>query len=209
MAGFEFWRDLQVQFRDLEGRAHHNFHAMLCRGEWSCSGGPSDRVERESVQTQFSALATWAGAALQPRSANPLGIWLDALRTRSPYFHSQTGSSVDEDGVVVEDPVGGYIERPCAASTELCITLHAEAFVLSQKSSGGLFPTPLGRNIDLLSKECGWGIVDLAKATGLSEKLIRGHKKNGKRARNSTLKEYADAFSEKLGRPVVVADLEK
>jgi hypothetical protein len=61
-------------------------------------------------------------------------------------------------------------------------------------------------NIDTLRRECGWSLDELAEATGLDHKLVRGHVK-GKGAHPSTLKTYADAFSEKLGRTVSVADL--
>jgi hypothetical protein len=69
------------------------------------------------------------------------------------------------------------------------------------------YKTPLARNIDNLRKECGWSLDDLSKTTGHDKKLILGHLQ-GKGAYPSTLKAYADAFSEKLGRPVLVADLD-
>jgi len=47
---------------------------------------------------------------------------------------------------------------------------------------------------------------ELANATGFDKKLVLGHV-NGKGAYPSTLKKYADVFSEKLGRTVSVADL--
>jgi hypothetical protein len=67
--------------------------------------------------------------------------------------------------------------------------------------------TALGRNINRLRRECGWTFNDLAKATDLDKKLILGHVNKGKGINPSTLRTYADAFSEKLGRSVTVAEL--
>ena len=68
--------------------------------------------------------------------------------------------------------------------------------------------TRLGRNIDRLRKECGWSYDDLAKATDLDKKLILGHVNDGKGAYPKTLETYARTFTEKMGRPVTVAELE-
>jgi hypothetical protein len=76
-------------------------------------------------------------------------------------------------------------------------------------SSAKNYKTALGRNIDLLRKECGWSFDDLAKATRLDKKLSLGHVNNGRGAHPSTLETYASTFSEKLGRIIAVADLEK
>ena len=73
------------------------------------------------------------------------------------------------------------------------------------KTRGG---TPLGRNLDRLRRECGWSFDEMAIATGLDKKLILGHVNKGKNAHPSTLATYARTFTEKLGRPVTVADLE-
>jgi hypothetical protein len=70
------------------------------------------------------------------------------------------------------------------------------------------YKTALGRNIDKWRKECGWSLDELAKRTGFDKKLILGHVNDGKRARPSTVKAYAEAFSKKLSRPVTVAELE-
>jgi hypothetical protein len=62
-------------------------------------------------------------------------------------------------------------------------------------------------NIDRFRKECGWSFDQLAAVTELDKKLILGHVNHGKRAHPSTLKAYADAFSEKMGRAVTVEEL--
>jgi hypothetical protein len=71
-----------------------------------------------------------------------------------------------------------------------------------------VYKTALGRNIDLLRKECGWSFDDLAVATGLDKTLILGHVNKGKGAHPSTLERYATTFTQKLGREVTVAELE-
>jgi hypothetical protein len=68
--------------------------------------------------------------------------------------------------------------------------------------------TALGRNVDRLRKECGWTFDDLATATDLDRTSVLGHVNKGRGARPSTLTAYADAFTEKLGRPVTVVELE-
>ena len=68
--------------------------------------------------------------------------------------------------------------------------------------------TALARNIDRLRKECGWSFDDLAEVTDLDKKLVLGHVSGGKGAHPKTLQRYAQTFTEKLGRPVTVAELE-
>ena len=67
--------------------------------------------------------------------------------------------------------------------------------------------TVLGRNIDRLRNECGWSFDELAKAIELDKKALLAHVNKGATPRPSTLKTYADAFSEKLGRTVTVAEI--
>lgn len=77
--------------------------------------------------------------------------------------------------------------------------------VVPSKTRGA---TPLGRNLDRLRRECGWSFDEMAIATELDKKLILGHINKGKNAHPSTIATYARTFTEKLGRPVTVADLE-
>jgi hypothetical protein len=72
-----------------------------------------------------------------------------------------------------------------------------------QKSYG----SPMGRNLDRLRLESGWSFDDMAKATEIDKKLILGHVNKGKKAYPSTLATYARVFTEKLGRPITVAEL--
>jgi hypothetical protein len=67
----------------------------------------------------------------------------------------------------------------------------------------------LGPNIDRLREECGWSFDKLSEKTGLDRRLIIGHAREGKGARVSTLKVYAEAFSRELGRRISVTDLHK
>ena len=69
--------------------------------------------------------------------------------------------------------------------------------------------TPLGRNLERLRKECGWSFDEIAVTTELDKKLILGHINKVKQLHPRTLATYARAFTEKLGRPITVADLER
>jgi hypothetical protein len=62
--------------------------------------------------------------------------------------------------------------------------------------------------LNRLRLECGWSFEDMAKATDIDKKLILGHVNKGKNPRPSTRATYASAFTERLGRPVTVAELE-
>jgi hypothetical protein len=48
----------------------------------------------------------------------------------------------------------------------------------------------------------------MAKATEIDKKLTLGHVNKGKKANPDTIAAYASTFTEKLGRPVTVAELE-
>jgi len=48
----------------------------------------------------------------------------------------------------------------------------------------------------------------LKEVTDLDKKLVLGHVSGGKGAHPKTLQRYAQTFTEKLGRPVTVAELE-
>lgn len=63
-------------------------------------------------------------------------------------------------------------------------------------------------NINRHRKNCGWSINDLSDKAKIERKLVQAHL-HGKHTPNwSTLKKYADAFTEGLGKPVTVEDLE-
>lgn len=83
-----------------------------------------------------------------------------------------------------------------------------EFIVLDSRTAPIEIPPSVGRNIDRLRKECGWGFNELAESTGLEKKLILGHVNKGKGIRPKTPKKYADAFTEGLERKVTVAELE-
>jgi hypothetical protein len=69
--------------------------------------------------------------------------------------------------------------------------------------------TAIGRNITMLRMECGWSLDHLASQTGIDKKSILSHVNKGVRPIPRILKEYADAFSKKLGRKITAPDLEK
>lgn len=69
--------------------------------------------------------------------------------------------------------------------------------------------TRIGRNINILRKECGWSFDELAKKTLIDKKSILSHVNKGARPIPRILKEYAQAFSKELGRRITAPDLEK
>ena len=70
------------------------------------------------------------------------------------------------------------------------------------------YKTALGRNIDRLRKECGWSFDELSVASTVDKKSILRHVNAGGGAYPRTVKAYADAFTERLGRTVTPAELE-
>jgi len=69
-------------------------------------------------------------------------------------------------------------------------------------------PSTIGRNIDLLRKECGLTFDELAELTEQSKQAVWAHVNKGVRPHISTLPRYADTFSRKLGRKVTIEELE-
>ena len=69
--------------------------------------------------------------------------------------------------------------------------------------------TAIGRNIDILRKECGWSFDVLAARTLIDKKSILSHVNKGVRPTPRILAEYAQAFTRALGRTITAPDLEK
>jgi hypothetical protein len=86
---------------------------------------------------------------------------------------------------------------------EVVANLEPVAHASTRKVANG----PLARNLDRLMTECGWSYDDCVRASGVDKTLIIDHVKHGAKANPGTLKKYATAFSEKLKRPIEVAEL--
>jgi hypothetical protein len=67
--------------------------------------------------------------------------------------------------------------------------------------------TAIGRNIERLRTECGWSLDKLAEETGIDKKSILSHLNKGVIPIPRILKEYAQAFTRELGRPITAPDL--
>lgn len=65
----------------------------------------------------------------------------------------------------------------------------------------------IGDRIERLRLDCGWSVEDLAAQVKLKESSVDNHRKHRSQPRGRTLQEYARVFSEKLGRPITVAEL--
>jgi hypothetical protein len=103
------------------GRAALDGVAVRCH---YCFAGPADPTTLQSLEDQWSALATLGAVATGQADSSRHG-WLDLLRTRSAYSRRLTGPSFDE-GEAVEAPAW-LIKQLCRASTELCLLLEGEA----------------------------------------------------------------------------------
>ena len=67
----------------------------------------------------------------------------------------------------------------------------------------------IGQNIDRLRKECGWSFEHLAEKTGIDKKAILSHRHGKHKPNPKTLKEYAQAFTKELHRPITANNLEE
>jgi ribosome-binding protein aMBF1 (putative translation factor) len=76
------------------------------------------------------------------------------------------------------------------------------------RSKTGVTGTRISANIDERRIECGWSQHQLAEKVGLDKKLVFSHL-HGSTPHPKTLKEYAQAFTTELGRPVTANDLKK
>ncbi len=178
-------------------------------GIWNYSDGVS-----ENFLERVRLCVAEAGRALPdyPKSTDAEDFWLHRL-----YLNLLKHNS---DQLFAATREGGMIHSVCVASATFCSRLEREALAQSEPSSmmerrsaqnsdktvkrNGA----IGRNITRLRKECGWSLDQLARKTGIDKKLILSHVNKGARPIPRILKEYADAFSEKLGRKITAPDLE-
>jgi len=65
----------------------------------------------------------------------------------------------------------------------------------------------IAQNIEKLRRECGWSFDQLAAKTGIDKKLVLSHVQGKHRPVPRTQREYAQAFSKELNRPITANDL--
>ena len=126
-ADYAFWRDLEVQFRDL-------IHSIRLVATWYGGhpahwsrisfDGSTDKRERKRLLALFEASAESAARAAGARS-NTVEGWLNLLRKESPHF-STFHSTHKENGVDVHSE-GGWIQHLALASAEYCIVCRNRA----------------------------------------------------------------------------------
>jgi hypothetical protein len=233
-----FWRDLAERFRALQvtyGMLRADWIYRVgsgLPGEWRLAGAES------SAAIQFDTLAIRAACALfPPGNSNMRDAWLEVLRTRTISFRYED-QRVEQNGDGSEGAcyLTGTILSLLGASADQCseregkeaeaetlrrieqlrIASHAEEPEAVVQATGDAereplrksFPTPLGRNLDRLRRECGWSFAEMASATEVSKQLILGHVNKGRNANPATVARYASGFTDRLGRPVTVAELE-
>jgi DNA-binding XRE family transcriptional regulator len=182
-------------------------------GLWMLSDGLS-----ENFQARVRTLACRAGITLDcPTGCDAEDFWFDRL------FRNLLEN--DSDQLFAASKKGGVIPRLCLASATFCARLEKEALgkgasevareagtrtsdATSGETTSGKRRTDVGRKIDTLRKECGWSFEKLARETGIDKKLILSHVNKGTKPRPRILREYAQAFSRKLGRTIIAPDLE-
>jgi hypothetical protein len=233
-----FWRDLAERFRALQAtyRALRADWIYIVGsgspGEWRLAGAESP------ASIQFDTLAIRAACALFPAgSSNMRDAWLEVLRTKTTSFrYEDQRVEQNDDGSEGACYLTGTILSLAGASADQCseregrereaetrrrfdqlrTTSHEkESDAVAQATREAeregvkkLFPTTLGRNIDRLRRECGWSFAEMASATDVSKQLILGHVNHGRKANPATVARYANGFTDRLGRPVTVAELE-
>jgi hypothetical protein len=143
MVDSKFWLDLAKQFDAID-----------------CSGLQIDFEHREdgtnqniqfyidsyddahwSAKTAFNAVASTAGLAKDPRSNNPVGLWIDFLINRVVRFPQELGVTH------LHTPDGEFrwrrlsIQNPCKVSMTACYELHMDALQAKQEEPIGFAPT--------------------------------------------------------------------
>jgi hypothetical protein len=230
MADSSFWVQAAERFRRLQppgperGEPQRASHNGLCAWwnpeEWD-SGEPykffndgHDLEANQNIERLFRITAESAAVEMghAPGEA-AVFAWLDRLRLSGLYVQA----FVDDTQIM---------HRICDTSAEYCVICEGEAKAAIRDAPTSVtgavndqqaqiaereakdYKTRLGRNIDRLRKECGWSFDELANQTKIEKKLTLGHVNDGKGAHPRTLKIYADAFAQELGRPVSIAELE-
>jgi hypothetical protein len=200
---------------------------MIClidtppHGVWNYSDGVSENF-RERVRLCVSE----AGRALPdcPSGADAEDFWLHRLYLGLLENNSEQLFAASQDG--------GMILSVCVASATFCTRLQRSAFYQSQPTHSGVANRysdkelphkvvrppangivaagpAIGENINKLRKECGWSFDEIAKETGIDKRLICRHVNKGTKPTPRLLREYAQAFSRRLGRKITPLDLER
>jgi hypothetical protein len=93
------------------------------------------------------------------------------------------------------------------AEAAFLITHGGKVAVHTNRPSEEVWKPAIGENLLRFKKECHWSYEELAKQVDLAKKLVIGHVKHGKGMHPETLKKYARAFSDWLGRPISTSEL--
>jgi hypothetical protein len=167
-----------------------------------------------------------ARMAQSRESIPPSGVWEFVVSSGGNGDADQSKASEVSDSGAAEkrmfwETTTEAIECVFTSSANFCLELRSRTSNRKKRVSGkrrdagtarirqaNVYKTALAGNVDRLRKECGWSFGDFAKAADLDKKLILGHVNKGKGATPRTLETYARTFTEKLGRPVTVAELE-
>jgi len=220
--GYEFWCNLADKFRELTKQPEAPFvpgapriavPKMVLQLNWTLSvtnmesddwwltgGSPEVLQHYETWAERGSRALGYTGNFSGPQA------WYSLLKRDSAHFKNCCVFHYKYECLVC-----GNIEDLCKASAEYCQLVgnrHLSKGPEDDESQTD-YKTALGRNITRFRKECGWSLDDLAEKTGIDKKSIVGHTKHGKGATPRLLKEYAEAFSKKLGQKITVAELEK
>jgi DNA-binding XRE family transcriptional regulator len=178
-------------------------------GLWTLNSGVS-----EGFVERFRTLAARAGRALGARkSTDPAGVWLHRLYSYmresnsellGPKIGGRTGALRHIDTVL----------RICQASGTFCSRLERKAVIEARAKSKSINAAAgakvrIGQNIQKLRKECFWSLDTLAHKTGIDKKAILSHVHGKSKPNPGTQREYAQAFTKELNRPITANNLEE
>lgn len=93
------------------------------------------------------------------------------------------------------------------AEAALLIAEGGKIRLHTNRPSEELWKATIAENLQRFKKECHWSYEELATQVDLDKKLVIGHVKHGKGMHPETLKKYARAFSDCLGRPISTSEL--
>jgi hypothetical protein len=174
-------------------------------------------IDRSTGRRIYSAISSTGSLQIRERESDQMFKSRDAVPRGGVWKFVASGSPdqpvTGAESLMYWETTTEMIEHLFTSSANFCLELRSlirnDRTTNENKGLGKAYKTVMGANIDRLRKECGWSFDDLAEVTRIDKKRILAHVNKGSGAHPSTLEAYAEAFTEKLGRPVTVAELEE
>lgn len=201
----EKMRDLVVTSgsRDIAGEKHFEWISHVTRLQ-------EDFNEYLRIHVDTFAEAAWPLGKINAFKTYMENRASELLRHAVAKVHRQDFFMLNEDTLrpVIRARLDAWVQK---AEAEMLPPWMADEQLESEATAHPPMPpvrTTLAENIDRCRKECGWSFDELARRTGMDKTSILRHVNEGARPRPANLRLYTEAFSKKLNRPVLVADLE-